>query len=146
METEPVFKYALDRIVTSKYENGCLLIADQLIGGQNAKKEMATKRNKVAELIFNLNPRIQKIAFVNESLLSLLSTGRTTGIVLHIGFARSTCAVIVDSKIQNLVSLPTRVVGGQLHSRMMLQSVFARGQAYQPSIADMFTHVPVLKR
>lgn len=143
---EPVYQYALNRLPADSYNNGCILMADQLIGGQNAKHEMANKRHKVAELVFKINPLIPKIAFVNESLLSLLSTGRTTGIVLHIGFARSTCAVIVDSKIQNLVSLPTRVVGGQLHSRMMLQSVFARGQAYQPSIADMFTHVPLLKQ
>lgn len=143
---EPVFNYALKRVNIQDYKNGAILLSDQLIGGQNAKHDIAIKRQKIAELVFKINPHIPRIAFVNESLLSLLSTGRTTGIVLHIGFARSTCAVIVDSKIQNLVSLPSRVVGGQLHSRMMLQSVFARGQAYQPSIADMFTHVPILKQ
>ena len=124
-------------------EGGTILICDQLLG---SKVEMAKKRAKVARILFALQPSSSrlKLAFCNESFLSLLNSGKTTGVVVHVGFSRSTCAIFVNGRIQNLSSLPTRMVGGHIHSRIMLQALFSRRQ-FQPAVADMFAVIPLLK-
>ena len=132
-------------------QGGTVLVCDQLLG---SRLELAKKRAKVARILFGLLPPSSdasasagkfKVAFCNESLLSLINAGKTTGIVLHVGFSRSTCSIFVDGRLQNLHALPTRMVGGHVHSRIMLQALFSRRQ-FQPAVADMFQVIPLLKQ
>jgi hypothetical protein len=128
---------------SSDLGGGTILVCDQLLG---SKMELAKKRAKVARILFSLQPPQSKLklAFCNESFLSLLNAGKTTGVVLHVGFSRTTCAIFVHGRVQNLSSLPTRMVGGHIHSRIMLQALFSRRQ-FQPAVADMFAVIPMLK-